>query len=408
MITKPFPVSLVLLLSALYFSQGFPFGFLTRALPALMRSLEMPVSWIGLLSLAAIPWVLKFAWAPWVDHWGRGRQGHRQRWIIGCQLLAAALLVVLGLLPVEQLSLSVFAWLMLCLLLLNTVMATHDVATDGLAVRLLPVALRGLGNSIQVAGYKLGLILGSALLLWVSARYGWQAALWGAAVVLLLLMLPVVRFVEPMENHPAAGKDFSWRELPGLFRVFWRGQQKFWWLWVLLLYKVGDSFGSRMIKPFLVDNGLSLEHIAALDVMASVSGLLALLAAGLLLRRLSLHVALAVFALLQALSFLAWATVSAESSWNALLLISCFEQMADGMATVALFTGMMGQCRAGHEGADYTLQACIFMMVAGWLGVASGFSVEAVGYQVHFWLAAGLSAVAIIPVLQLSRLTRHD
>jgi hypothetical protein len=50
----------------------------------------------------------------------------------------------------------VFLLLLGLLFLLNLCFATHDIASDGLAVRLLPVALRGIGNSLQTGGYKVG------------------------------------------------------------------------------------------------------------------------------------------------------------------------------------------------------------------------------------------------------------
>ena len=57
------------LLGALYLSQGLPYGFFTQALPALLRTMGLSLPDIGLASLLALPWALKFLWAPWVDRW---------------------------------------------------------------------------------------------------------------------------------------------------------------------------------------------------------------------------------------------------------------------------------------------------------------------------------------------------
>src|SRR5690554_3543153 len=151
------PTALLLMLCTLYFAQGLPFGLLTRALPAIAREAGMPLEYIGLLALAALPWALKFLWAPWVDRLGCGRPGHRQRWILGTQVWAVAVLLVMGLLPMASLDTGLFLVLLLLLLLLNLAVATHDIASDGLAVRLLPPSLRGVGNSLQAGGYKTGL-----------------------------------------------------------------------------------------------------------------------------------------------------------------------------------------------------------------------------------------------------------
>ena len=48
---------------------------------------------------------------------------------------------------------------MAALFLTNLFAATQDIATDGLAVELLDEGERGYGNGVQVAGYRVGMIL---------------------------------------------------------------------------------------------------------------------------------------------------------------------------------------------------------------------------------------------------------
>jgi hypothetical protein len=43
--------------------------------------------------------------------------------------------------------------------LLNLTTATQDIGTDGLAVSRRALRLRGLGNRVQVIGYKIGMVL---------------------------------------------------------------------------------------------------------------------------------------------------------------------------------------------------------------------------------------------------------
>ena len=152
-------------LALFYFAQGLPSGLMAKALPALARDAGMPLPHIGLLSLAALPWALKFIWAPWVDRLGAGRANHRKRWVVACQ--AAAALVVLGIAFVDPAALFTTHFMVLIFLigLLNLACATQDIAADGLAVRMLTPGLRGPGNSIQVTGYKVGLMLGGGALL---------------------------------------------------------------------------------------------------------------------------------------------------------------------------------------------------------------------------------------------------
>ena len=387
-------------LAVLYFAQGLPSGLLAKAVPAMAREAGMPLQYIGLLALAALPWALKFVWAPWVDRLGVRRAGHRKRWIIGCQLAAASVLLLAAAVDSRLLFGEHFLALLAILFLLNLCCATQDIATDGLAVRMLPQALRGPGNSIQVGGYKLGLILGGGgLLIWIGVL-GWTLTFVLVAVVLVLLLWPVARFPEPVADVPSRPQLTLRWWLAELAR-FWGRPGMGWWLVLLLVYKVGDSFGSRMLKPFLVDSGWSLAAIGTLDLVTSLLGLAGAVLAGLLLMRISRVAGVIGFALAHALAFLAWAWLAAQPApavWQ-IWLIASMEQITDALATVVLFTMMMDHCRAGHEGSDYTLQASVQLMAAGSFTLLSGFSAAWLGYSGHFLLAAGLGSLALMAAL---------
>ncbi|WP_286827996.1 MFS transporter, partial [Alcanivorax sp. UBA3183] len=260
---RPAP-ALFVTLGVLYFAQGLPAGLLGKSMPALARDAGLSPEWIGLLALPALPWALKFLWAPWVDRWGSGKPNHRKRWILACVFAVMLVLAITALFPREWLFGPGFALLVVLLFLLNLFSATQDIATDGLATRLLTPDLRGLGNSIQVNGYKIGMILGSGALLIMVGRWGWQGTLASLIVALVLVALVVWRFREPREQiKPRRPVTLLWwrRQLT----LFWWRPQMAVWLVILLGYKVGDGFGTRMIKPFLVDRQWSLEAIGRLD-----------------------------------------------------------------------------------------------------------------------------------------------
>ncbi len=397
--TRPSTFVLVLLTS-LYFSQGLPSGLLAHALPALLREYRVPLEYIGYLKLLALPWMLKFLWAPFVDRYHFRRTGPHRSWILPMQLLVIALLLGIARLDPEMVFSSYLPAFLAALLLLNLCCATQDVATDGLAVKLLPSQWRGLGNSIQVSGYKLGLILGGGVLLVAIDRFGWAASFCSLAALLALSTLPVLRFREaPGINEPAdappptvPAPGFLWRSNRDFFRQPGMGR----WLAVLLSYKLADALGSAMIKPLLVDAGLTLSGIGTLTLVASLAGMAASVAGGLLYYRLGPRVTLPGFGLLQAIGIAAYALVPLGWTGTATLYgIALFEQAADGMSTVVLFALMMDQCRANHEGADYSLQACCQVILAGLAGAASGWVAGALGYELHF-LASGLLGLLVL------------
>jgi len=391
----------LVLLTSLYLSQGLPSGLLAHALPALLREYRVPLEYIGYLKLLALPWMLKFLWAPYVDRYHFRSTGPHRSWILPMQLLVIALLLIVARLDPETVFAGYLLPFLAALLLLNLCCATQDIATDGLAVKLLPSQWRGLGNSIQVSGYKLGLILGGGVLLVAIDRYGWAASFCSLALLLTLSTLPILRLREaPGSNAPAGpppvapAPGFLWRSNRDFFRQPGMGR----WLAVLLTYKLADSLGSAMIKPLLVDAGLTLSGIGTLTLMASIAGMAAAVAGGLLYYRLGPRVTLLGFGLLQAIGIAAYALVPLGwSGTTAVYAIALFEQAADGMSTVVLFALMMDQCRVNHEGADYSLQACCQVILSGLAGAASGWLAGALGYELHFLGSGMLGVLMLLP-----------
>ena len=102
-------------LGMLYFAQGLPAGLLGKSLPALARDAGLSPEWIGLLALPALPWALKFIWAPWVDRWGSGRPNHRKRWILVCLTGVMSVLTAAAMLPQAWLFGAGFAVLIVML-----------------------------------------------------------------------------------------------------------------------------------------------------------------------------------------------------------------------------------------------------------------------------------------------------
>src|SRR5687768_11375518 len=111
----------ITLLIALYMAQGLPFGFFTLALPVLLRDAGFSLKAISALSLLALPWVLKFIWAPWLDH-----RGTRRGWLLSFQIssIIAALLLT-------QVDLDGnFMVLLVAAFAFNIIAASQDVITD--------------------------------------------------------------------------------------------------------------------------------------------------------------------------------------------------------------------------------------------------------------------------------------
>ncbi len=386
----------------LYFAQGLPSGLLAKALPPLLREQGVSLSVIGLTSLLALPWALKFLWAPIVD-----RYGSRKQWLLALNALSMMLMLVVA-------SRDFAAWvdilpLFLSLLFcLNFIAATQDIATDGHAVSRLKPEWRGLGNSIQVVGYKLGMLTGSSLLLWLVARYGWHASYTSLACLMLAVILPVL-FMDGERGSASLSRTHAqWQGLRGYGRLFGEFIERpglGWWLVTVALYKFGDSLASRMTGPLLTDSGYSLAQIGVISGIAGATlGVLGAFIGGTTLLRLGHRQALIGFGVLQAIGLAGYLLVVAGMrNLYGLGTIVCFEQFADGLSTVALFTMMMDRCRAHSPGTDYSLQASLMTMSTGAAAMAGGAFAEQFGYAATFIVAALVTLLSLLPALLFFR-----
>jgi PAT family beta-lactamase induction signal transducer AmpG len=376
----------LLLLGSLYFSQGLPFGFFTQALPVLLRKTGMSLAMIGSTALLALPWMLKFLWAPAVDRYGSLRWGARRGWIIPLQALTVLLMLSLSLLEPGQSMVLLFAGVLMA----NFFAASQDIATDALAVDLLSEKERGFGNGVQVAGYRVGMIVGGGLLLVVFEQLGWERSFWVIALLLCIASVPIWFHVEPRRPPPA--------ERPGLgliLRALARPSVRT-FIPVLVTYKSADAFGTAMLRPYLVDHDYSLTRIGwVLGTLGFVAGLSGALAGGALASRFDRRRLLGLFACLHAAGLGGYALCASGVGGEPLLLGTIvFEHFAGGMATAALFTVMMDHTEPDSAATDYTAQACLVLLGNGLFAWPSGLVAERLGYAGHFALAMGFGCAA--------------
>ena len=379
------------LLISLYIAQGLPYGFFTQTLPVLLRVEGVDLKTIGFSSALALPWALKFLWAPAVDKFGS-----RKLWILWSNLIAITCLIGMSFLELPFIVNEAIAILFVGFFLMNLFTATQDIATDGLAVNFLSESERGIGNGIQVAGYRVGMILGGGLLLSWFTILGWQYSLWILSIIFFLTTLPVLFFNE--KKYSTQKENLSFSDFIAFFKLPHLGL----WLVIIVIYKFGDALGGAMVRPLLVDSGFSIKDIALILGIAGFSaGLLGAIVGGFLVNKLGRFKSLLIFAIIQAFAVAAWAMLSIEGLVSTGILskpivytLSALEHFTGGLATAALFTAMMDHCRKECAGSDYTIQACIVVTMTILASTTSGISATELGYTLHFIIAGVLSLMA--------------
>ena len=385
----------VLLLTALYLAQGLPYGFFTQALPILLRDSGYSLKAISATSLLYLPWALKFLWAPYLDHIGTRRQ-----WLLFWQLSSVA-----GALLLTQLDLSHgYTVVLAAAFIFSFIAASQDIVTDGLAVRILDTRERGLANAIQVGAYRLGMIAGGGLLLWIFARSNWTTMFFGMAAILALTVLPVLSLVEPPREVGSAVRTpgqlligwFVRLKTPGMLRL----------VALICCYRFGDAMISRLVGPFVRDSGLSLETIALMKgVVGSGTSLVGALIGGWFVFNVGRRNALLYSGLGQSACFILYVVAAMGiGGINLLWTVTVCEGVIGTMATVALFTLMMDASDPDHASTDYTLLASAVVLIDSAGNFCAAALADAFSYTATFATGMSLALVGcLVLVFSLDR-----
>lgn len=381
----------LILLATLYISQYLPTTFFIQTVPVLMRQQNMSLGAIGFLGLLVIPSALKFLWSPLIDRYRLPGLGHYRGWIICFQSLLIATLLVTVSLDVQTNIIG----LIVCMFFAFLFSSSQDIATDALAVNLLTPQERGIGNAIQASGNFLGAIIGGGAALVLLDKVGFRTTLLALAIVLLLCFMPILLHRERVSPIESSTTFKSY--LQPFIRFFSRPGIGL-WLLVILLYMISENVSGTLIRPLLVDRGLSLSDIGwLLGVASYIARIVAALVAGVLItqwgRKRSL-VVFGVFANLAALLYIlpAVGVASPPVLYAVCILVSGLQSMA----YTALLTAMMDRSDPTTAGTDYTTQiSAVFVGIVA-TTVLGGAVAQAIGYAPTLIIGAAVSLLGVL------------
>ncbi|MEQ1067128.1 MFS transporter [Acinetobacter sp. XH1741] len=398
--------NLYVLLFSLYWAQGLPVGFMTHALPVILRAQGVSLAHIGGFGLLMLPWSVKIFWAPWVDRHAISHLGHYRSWIIPTQLLTVFVLCALSFFPIHSLDQPVYLFIFfIVLLFMNLTGATQDIATDALAVNLLQHDQQHWGNTFQVVGSRLGFIVGGGAVLWCLDWLSWQPTFLLLAALVFINTLPILLFKEPAHTSHVTHQGNQSNlvtKIKAYLNYFSQNKELRSWLIVLITFKVADGLAGPLLKPLMVDMGLSFTQIGVyITMLGALAALLGALIAGWMLKHVDRAISLISFSILKIMSlgayiYLAYA-YEQKLNINVWLIyaVNALEDAFVAMLLVVMLTLVMHYSRKKYAGTDFTFQVSIMATVSGGLYSFSGVIGDLLGYF-HY-----LIAIVIIGILFL-------
>lgn len=408
----PIAQNVYLLLFSLYWAQGLPVGFMTHALPVILRAEGVSLAHIGGFGLLMLPWSIKILWAPWVDRLGNHQRGHYRSWIIPTQLLTVMVLIALSFLPIHALNEPQYLFLFFIVLLsLNFVGATQDIATDGLAVRILKSEQQHWGNTFQVIGSRLGFIVGGGAMLWMLDGFEWQTTFLLLAGLVLLNILPVWLYRESTPVQAVHQPSTSWRQKSkaiAQYLKYYRSSPVLWrWFWVLLTFKVADGLTGALLKPLMVDLGLSFTQIGVyVTMLGAFAALLGAGFAGALLKILRRSQALCLFSGLKIICLATYTWLAYQYEQQQVIapvviyVINAAEDAVSAMLLVVMLTLVMQYSRLEYAATDFTFQVAVMATVSGVLYSLSGLIGDVLGYTNYLFLIVFIAIFCLVTIFR--------
>ena len=361
----------MLLAFVMGFSGGLPLLLTGSLLQAWMVDVGVDLGTIGLFALVGLPYTLKFVWAPIMDRYSPSLLGRRRGWLFIWQLCLTGAIALLGFSNPSQI-LYITA---LAALLLSFFSASQDIVIDAYRRESLADDEQGMGASLYVGGYRVGMLLatGGGLFLADHMEYHWVYLIMATAMcagLVATLLAP-----EPNAEH---GKPKSLQEaVVAPFKEYFTRDYAIIILVFVFLYKVGDTMAGQMTTPFYLDLGFTKSEIAAIvKIFGFPITIVGTFLGGVLVMRHGIYKCLLWFGILQAISTAGfiWLAYAGHDIW-VLTAVIAFENLSAGLGTAA-YIGFIASL------TDKRFTATQFALLTSFMGMPRVFAAAPTGYMV--------------------------
>jgi MFS transporter, PAT family, beta-lactamase induction signal transducer AmpG len=172
---------------ALYFAQGIPEGMLLFGFPAWMAASGQSTGTIAAFAVAVgLPWSFKFVAAPLMDRYTYLPMGRKRPWVLLGQLGLMLSLVAMAYVPDPLHNPYTF---MMAGFVVSAFGAMQDVATDGMAVDVIPIDQQAKANGLMWGSKMVGISASLAGASWVLNTYGYMTCMLTLAAIICITML---------------------------------------------------------------------------------------------------------------------------------------------------------------------------------------------------------------------------
>ena len=398
-------------------SSGLPLMLLAFTLKLWLKREGISLTALGYMSWVLLFYSLKFLFCPFLDRFSILPQlGRRRSWMLLTQVGLIASLASFSLFqnPAQELP-----QIVMIALLAAFFSSLQDATIDAYRRDILPDAELGLGSSLAVYGYRIGMWVATGIGTMLVDPHTLNLTFQQLYLIMAGLMLigPITCLFCPIPDSDKAHlrkikkergekfavqfKNFFVQNVYTPFLDFLSKEKAVVVLLFIFLFKLGDSFGGSMLSAFYVDTQYSNFQIGSITkTFGLLSTFLGLLIGGSLIFYRGIRVTLWVSAFLQMFSTMSFILLNFYPGDNiALAFVVGFEDMSSGIGTAALVSLISILTNKNFSATQFALLTSFSTLGRNFFSGFAGSFAESWGYN-WFFIFCGLLALPGIYLLR--------
>jgi PAT family beta-lactamase induction signal transducer AmpG len=403
----------------LYVAQGIPEGMTFLGIPAWMAMNGKSASEIGsFAAVVIIPWSLKILVAPFMDRFTILSMGRKRPWVLFGQMGLMLSFIAMAFVPDPMNNIKL---LMIAAFFVSLFGSIQDVATDGMAIDIVPIDQQARANGLMWGAKTIGISASLVAGNWVIHNYGFQYAILLLSVAVSFIFLVPLLFRErpgekllpwtkgtPSESALKIQLESLGQIFKSLFRVFFLPSSLFMGI-AFFFFQMGNGLIDALLPVFTIQNiGWTDQGYAhVFSIVNITAGFLGMFAGGALADIFGKKKMMTIY--LVAMILLVSVMAFSKLYWKQPYLVEGFMGAYYTLyvfLTVAAFATGMGLCWKRVAATQFTLYMAISNLGraigAGLLGPLRGF----LSWEYVILTFAGFAVVMMI-FIQLLQTKKH-
>lgn len=403
----------ILIMLFLGFAAGLPLALIFSTIKAFLVDRQIDLSTIGFFSLVALPYSIKFLWAPLIDSIKipilAKILGKRRSWIILTQILLILLISLLGIYS-NFTNLSI---IILLATLIAFTSASQDIVIDAYRIESIKIENQAIAASMYIYGYRVGMLISGALALTLSDKIAWDLVYYFIASVMGIGVLTTL-IADENKDQKIQNKQFYlilWFKnsvIAPLKDLTTRSK----WYFVLLFivsFKLTDAFAGNLFLPFLLEIDFSKTQIATIvKTFGLFATLFGAFIGGILVKKLGLIKSLFLAAILQIISnFGFYYLTFVGNDITSLYVVIFIENLSGGIGDVIFVAYLSSLCNIKFTATQYSLLASLASIARSLISSPAGVFAQNFGWGNFFLLSIVLGIPTLVLLCLIKKTFNH-